>query len=277
MVAGVPLSLDHTEFSLHRCAHCGFQFKHPAIDPARLLACYAAAVAGHWGDSPDPRLRQFDVLKATLERHAAGRRVLDVGCFNGAFLQYLGDSWNRFGIEPSIEAARVARARGIDVLAPTLEDLPTATPGFDAVLAIDVVEHLGNPVPFFQRVSTHLNPGGVLIVLTGDTDALAWRLQGSRYWYCSLPEHVSFYNRQALETLAQSAGLHCLDCRRMRHKRLGLGYWCLDTVKSAGYLAGLALAGLGVPGLRRPILDRRGPTIQSARDHLLGVLQKRVG
>jgi SAM-dependent methyltransferase len=203
--------------------------------------------------------------------------VLDVGCFNGAFLQYLGDSWHRFGIEPSIEAARLAQGRGIDVLAPTLEELPPATPGFDAVLAIDVVEHLGNPVPFFQRLSTHLNPGGVLIVLTGDTDAPAWRLQGSRYWYCSLPEHVSFYNRQALETLGRLAGLQCLVCRRMRHKRLGFKYWCLDTAKSATYLAGLALAGVGVPGLRRHIVDRRGPTIQSARDHLLCVLQNRVG
>jgi len=277
MVAGVPLGLEQTEFSLHRCSHCGFQFKHPAIDPARLLACYAAAEAGHWGDSPDPRLRQFDVLKATLERHAPGRRVLDVGCFNGAFLQYLGDSWHRFGIEPSIEAARQARERGIDVLAPILQLLPPETPAFDAVLAIDVVEHIGYPAPFLLRLSSLLNPGGVLIVLTGDTDAPAWRLQGSRYWYCSLPEHVSFYNRQALEALGQVAGLHCLDIRRMRHKRLGFRYWCLDTAKSAAYLAGLALAGVGVPGLRRHIVDRRGPTIQSARDHLLCVLQKRVG
>jgi hypothetical protein len=50
--------------------------------------------------------------------------------------------------------------------------------------------------------------------------------------------------------------------------------WFSDTMKSATYAAGRAVRGLGIPPLRRLFVDRRGPTIQSARDHLLYVFRK---
>jgi SAM-dependent methyltransferase len=273
-VAGVLLDLGGTRYTLRRCRDCGFQFKDPAIEPAKLLACYEAADSDNWGESPDPWQRQFDVLRESLKKFAPGRRVLDVGCFNGAMLAFFGEEWDRNGVEPARAAVEIAERRGVKVLADTLDNLGPDVEPFDAVLAIDVVEHLVEPLPFFRRISELLKPGGVFILFTGNTSALAWRLQGSMYWYCSLPEHVSFYDRRSLDELGRRSGLTCVDFRELSHKRLPITRWASDMLKCAVYVAGRATGGLGLKPLRRIFVERRGPSVMTAKDHLLCVLRK---
>lgn len=192
LVAGVEIDLGDNKYWLRNCPRCTFQFKDPLIPAEKLLDCYSRAPSDNWDLDPDPNMRQFDVLRDALRQHCSGRRVLDVGCFNGALLTFLGDEWRKFGVEPSKDAADLARQRGVDILATTLDDLDPGVGQFDAVLAIDVVEHVAEPMPLFKQFSDLLAPGGVLLILTGDNQAPAWKLQRSFYWYCSLPEHVSF-------------------------------------------------------------------------------------
>jgi SAM-dependent methyltransferase len=274
LAAGIPLDLGDTRFTLRRCRHCGFQFKDPTIDAARLEACYTAADAANWEYAPDPYQRRFDVLLEVVERHAPGRRILDVGCFNGAMLSYFGPSWRRHGIEPSVKAAEVARSRGVDVLAPTLDGLDDSHGQFDVITAIDVVEHIGDPMPFFRQARDRLAPGGVLVLLTGNSSSFSWRMQGGMFWYCSLPEHVSFYNHTSLNKIAKLLDMQCVDFRSAYHKRVPLTRWISDTLKSAIYVTGRAVHGLGLPPLRRLFFERRGPSVQSAKDHLICVLRK---
>ena len=274
LVAGVALELGGTEYWLRECRRCGFQFKDPPIPAERLMECYARATSDNWETDPDPHQRQFDVLRGLLETHASGRRVLDVGCFNGALLGYLGDGWQRYGVEPSQAAAELARRRHVEVLAPSLEELGRDTEPFDAIIATDVVEHIVEPMPFFQQVRDLLAPGGIVLLLTGDSRALAWRLQGGLYWYCSLPEHVSFYSKGTLDWIGDSLGLRGIEYRRLCHKRLPRRQWYTDMAKSAAYIAGRRVRGFGIPSLRRLFVERRGPSIATAQDHLIYMYRK---
>jgi SAM-dependent methyltransferase len=274
LVAGVELKLDSPEYWLRECRRCRFEFKDPPIPAEQLMECYARATSDNWELDPDPSQRKFDVLRDTLEKHDVGQRVLDVGCFNGALLKYLGDSRDKFGVEPSEAAASLARQRGVNIVAAQLEALGESVAPFDAILAIDVVEHVVEPMPFFRQMSERLAPGGVLMVLTGDTQSAAWQWQGSAYWYCSLPEHVSFYSRPTLDWIGEQLGMRGIEYQRLCHKRMPLRRWCFDTVKSAAYVAGRWADGFGVPALRRLFVERRGPSIQSARDHMLYLYRK---
>src|SRR4051812_10053007 len=67
-VAGIPIDLPDVEFHLVTCDSCGFQFTLPRVSADRLLACYAAAEAGHWGREVDPLSRNFDVIANTLRK-----------------------------------------------------------------------------------------------------------------------------------------------------------------------------------------------------------------
>jgi SAM-dependent methyltransferase len=266
--------MGNTSYSLLGCGRCGFQFKDPAIPAEKLMACYAQADSANWETDPDAYSRQFDILASLIEKHATGRRVLDIGCFNGALLAHLDKSWQKFGIEPSTDAARLAKSRGVQILAPTLENIDSALVPFDAVLAIDVVEHVVDPLDFFRRASHLVAPGGVLVILTGDNQSLAWRLQSSMYWYCSLPEHVSFYNQKSLDFIGSRIGMEGIEYRQLSHGREPFGVWCSDMFKSAAYIIGRKTGGLGIPLLRRWFVERRGPTLRSAQDHLVYVFRK---
>lgn len=52
----------------------------------------------------------------TALAHSIGRRVLEVGCSNGAMLQQWGSDWVKSGIEPSMASAKVANQSGINVV-----------------------------------------------------------------------------------------------------------------------------------------------------------------
>ncbi len=284
LVAGVPIDVSGLgAFHLKQCTVCGFQFKDPPIPEERLLDCYRRADAGNWEVDPDPHHRQFDVLRKVLEHataHVRGRkpRVLDVGCFNGAMLHFFGDSFERFGVEPSINAANLARERGIDVLAATIEGVQGQDGSFDAVMAIDVEEHVNDPVAFFASVARLLRPGtesGVFIGLTGDTGAAPFRLQGSRHWYVSLlPEHVSFYNRSSLEEIGRRTGLRMISDQRMSHQRSSLRVKLRQSLANLVFAALVRTGCLGIPALRRRFCSRMAPFWISSSDHTLHVMRR---
>jgi SAM-dependent methyltransferase len=218
MVAGVEIDLDGTRFEMHRCPRCGLQFKHPFIPEDQLISCYEQASGDHWEETPDPLKRRFDDIERVINAHASGPKVLDIGCSNGALLGYMGQSWERSGIEPGQQAAEHAEQRGVRIIAPMLEQCETDE-RFDVVLAIDVLEHLLNPSDFIEHVRGLLSEDGIFVGFTGDTAARSWKWHGSRYWYASLPEHQVFYNKTTIDQLAQKLGFEVVHYERTSHAR----------------------------------------------------------
>lgn len=262
-VAGVELDLGDTAYSMHNCPECGLQFKDPFIPEDRLIACYEQASADNWEESPDPYARKFDVIERGINDHAQGPRILDIGCSNGALLEYMGQSWERFGIEPGQDAAQLAEQRGVHVVAPTLDEYQTEDK-FDVILAIDVLEHLLDPSDFLHRVRSLLRPGGVFVGLTGDTGASSFRWHGSRYWYASLPEHQVFFSRSTVDYLASRHGMKLVRYETMSHARFNkirvFRYWCRGVFW--GLMFRLGLFKNSAPHLWIP-----------AKDHMLFVLK----
>lgn len=273
-VGGVLIDLPG-DYRLKRCGRCGFQFKDPPIAADRLLACYAEAESSHWGETVDPRERRFDVIAELLGRHAPGRRVLDIGCFNGALLEHLGSAWERYGVEPSRKAVATAKQRGVRIVGRTLDDVPGEVGAFDAILAIDVVEHIAEPVGFFRGVWERLGPNGIFLAVTGDTGALTWRMQGSRYWYCSIPEHVSFYCQSTMAYLEREMGMERVEYERHSHIRSRIGPKSVELAKNLIYTVGNRLKGLGVRRFQRTFVERRAPGWMTARDHMFYVMKRR--
>lgn len=104
-------------------------------------------------------------------RRCGARTVLDLGCGNGAVTAALGHlGFDVTGIDSSETGLAIARRQnpGISFIqasidAPLPRDLEQS---FDAVIAVEVIEHLLLPRTLFQRVREVLKPGGNLIVTT---------------------------------------------------------------------------------------------------------------
>lgn len=113
----------------------------------------------------------------------AGLRLLDIGCGGGLVCEpmcRLGADVT--GIDASDKNVAVARLHAermhltIDYRADTAEALRAAGETFDAVLALEIVEHVADPGLFMTCCADLVRPGGLLILSTLNRTAKAFAL-----------------------------------------------------------------------------------------------------
>ena len=96
-----------------------------------------------------------------------GRKVLDLGCGEGATFVHLGRTNDAVGVDLFEDKLAFARQQlpGCEFVAAPVEDLPFDAGRFDHVLARDIIHHLDEPERFVQEAWRVLEPGGRLDVL----------------------------------------------------------------------------------------------------------------
>jgi 2-polyprenyl-3-methyl-5-hydroxy-6-metoxy-1,4-benzoquinol methylase len=124
----------------------------------------------------------FSLAVRVISEMLPSGQVLDVGCFRGEFLSMLSKDYQKYGVEPSEAAQEVALERGIILLGASIEQIDKHSK-FHVITLIDGIEHLPDPFCSLQKLSSLLLPDGILIIATGNTDSLLWRLLGTDYWY----------------------------------------------------------------------------------------------
>ena len=109
-----------------------------------------------------------------------GKAVLDLGCAGGFMAEALDARGARVtGIDPAAEAVAAARAhaeaqgRAIAYDVGVGEDLPYADAAFDAVVCVDVLEHVRDLGQVLAEVSRVLRPGGLFLFDTINRNPLA--------------------------------------------------------------------------------------------------------
>ena len=213
---GVKLPTVWSGGTLYECNDCHLAFRFPVRDGEEYLDLYKAAPEGAYHNI-ELRHDQILVRDAILKKNSAGGAILDVGCFNGALLNSLGQSFDKFGIEASEAACVVCRDSNVRIVAESAEQLSAIDLKFDVICLVDVVEHLVNPLDLVKIAITKLNDGGHLIVSTGNASSFAWKLFGGRYWYCSFPEHISFISPDWVANVAQIHSVDIVDLQYFPH------------------------------------------------------------
>ena len=154
-----------------------------------------------------------------------GGDLLEIGCGNGDRLTLLRDfGWKVVGVEPDIGAAKLATARGLDVRPTTLQPESFPAGCFDAVLMSHVIEHVPDPQETIRVCQRLLRPGGVLVMLTPNTESLGYRWFGEDWLHLDPPRHLNLFNSRNLPKLCADAGLtdvHCAATPRDAHWTLG--------------------------------------------------------
>jgi len=197
------------------CSACGIgRTVTTGFDPAAYYTddYFSGGHADGYADyaAAEPVLRrEFAATARFIRRFRAGGRLLELGCAYGFFLDEAKRAgFDVHGVELAAAAAAAARARGLDVETGIADAAYLERIGqVDVVVLLDVIEHLEDPRATLAAALRHLDPGGIVVVTTGDFGSLAARLAGRAWRLMTPPQHLWFFTRASMERLAASLGL----------------------------------------------------------------------
>src|SRR5215216_7731613 len=110
------------------------------------------------------RAREEYLVEALRRLLPRGRdhRILDVGCGSGLFFDRLAEFGQSYGIEVDTSMRTGDPLVDGRIFWGPIENFHPAQ-RFSAVLLLDVLEHLANPMPSLRRAVSMLDEGGILL------------------------------------------------------------------------------------------------------------------
>lgn len=138
----------------------------------------------------------------------SGKKVLDVGCGTGLFMQVASESsFEVWGHEISQGMASEARKR-CDPSRVIVKDLAefSGEQEFDAVTLWHVFEHMPDPEAALREIHRILRDDGVLILEVPSAESLSLRLFRSSYTGLLVPEHLFFWSEASLRQILARQG-----------------------------------------------------------------------
>jgi SAM-dependent methyltransferase len=208
--AGRDIGIDN-RFHIQRCADCGFVFVNPRPSSEQLARFYEkfynqdAVVPERW------ELEMggiFDECRDWLLDRQSTEKVLDVGSSFGHFLMKMGQRrWSTEGIEPPPVATAYSR-RHLEgtVHEAGFGDVEFEPKSFDAVVSLYVLEHVGDPCGFVQKVFDILRPGGLAIIRIPLTAPLFPLQRLLRRPLMYAPMHLNDFTPDSMQMLAREIG-----------------------------------------------------------------------
>jgi SAM-dependent methyltransferase len=157
--------------------------------------------------------RTLEYLGHVLKYLSPGSRILDLGCgagYFGALLKNAG--FEVVGLELTEWTARyAAEAFGLQVVSGPIETQAFPPESFDAIIAINVIEHFPNPHQSLEHCLRLLKPDGVFIIrarlMPPNVDYDFLFSKGADLIRLLRPiEHVHLFNPKSIEDLLRSIG-----------------------------------------------------------------------
>jgi 2-polyprenyl-6-hydroxyphenyl methylase/3-demethylubiquinone-9 3-methyltransferase len=195
------------------------------------------------------RLKEHFNIDGTSIKPLAGLRVLDIGCGGGLISEPLARMGAKVtGIEPkeaNLKAAIMhAEPQGLDIdyRAATVEDLVAAGETFDAVVCLEVVEHVPDVGAFLGSCAAAVKPDGIMVLSTINRTlkSFALAIVGAEYVLRWLPVGTHQWDRfitpAELERYVAAAGLRLGPAKGMVYNPLQ-DSWSLAADTDVNYLA----------------------------------------
>lgn len=225
-----------------------------------------AKLAGEWWDAAGPfkQLHRINPVRLTYIRDQlckkfgrdktaasslSGLSVLDIGCGGGLVCEPLARlGADVTGIDPASENIEAAEAHAegmrldIDYRVATAEDIAATNARFDAVLLLEVVEHVPDVPAFLKGAAPLVKPGGLMVLSTlnrtlkayalaivGAEFILRWLPPGTHQWH-------RFVRPDEMRLALHLAGLKLADTTGMIYDPLA-DEWRLGRDTDVNYFA----------------------------------------
>jgi 2-polyprenyl-3-methyl-5-hydroxy-6-metoxy-1,4-benzoquinol methylase len=148
-----------------------------------------------------------------------GRKLLEVGCAHGWFLEEVGTEFQSLGIEPDDHVRAATLKKGLRVVGGYFPDALGPDDKFDVIVFNDVIEHIPSIKDALDACQARMNEGGILVLnlpnsrgffylLSKVLARVGWSSPFRRLWQENLPSpHVHYFAPDNLTRLVQQTGL----------------------------------------------------------------------
>ena len=188
------------------CETCTVRYHYPIPTDKFLKRWYSAGeTAKKWGGNLlkaiDANHKQnvtnfacyYDMTKEARGLIKTGK-VLDIGCYSGCFLsQFAKDGYECLGIDVNSGFVEYGRQRfDVNLQCGDLKSFNFPSEHFDFVTFHQLLEHLQDPIGFFEEATRILKPNGYLQLSVPDAEC---------NFKVSYPEHIYHFTSKTISTL----------------------------------------------------------------------------
>jgi len=207
------------EKRIYRCQRCGLGFVDPMPSRDELLALYDEGYFQSTDESLgyanyEPPKEWFAELLRKLRWAGAESPLLDIGAATGDFLLLAKEhGFEGLGIEPSFEAAKKAKQKGVQILVGLFEEVAAslASASFGGVVMSHVIEHFPAPFCALKECARLLRPNGWIAILTPNYASPKWKDKDKTYRISR--EHLFYFTPLSLSLMVAKAGFTVRQCR----------------------------------------------------------------
>lgn len=235
------------------CEVCGMVSSVPPEGGASIVRSYEQMTDDLYLAEQQARSELFGWVLDRIDGFwVPGRRMLEVGSNVGLFLKVAGDrGWKASGIEPSRWAVTTGRERfGVDLRQGTLEDFASEEPS-DAIVMLDVLEHLYDPLADLRLLRSLLDEDGLLTVSTINIEGFHGRVRNES-WPWFIRPHLHYFSPKTLAWMLNVAGFEMVGWKNVP-RLFHLSYVAERAAETNRVLAATALAASRVADPRLPL------------------------
>lgn len=249
---------DRIHYRILRCQRCGLIFSSPIFPPNKIANWYRQSSCTYSSQVPylvATYLKLHEEIKHLLPSRP---KVLEIGCGNGYFLNALMDRGisDVWGVEPGKNMVANAPPRLRNrIIVDVFKKNQFPPHSFDLICCFHTLDHVVAPLALVKLSYSLLKIGGVMIVVTHDTDGLSVKLVGERSPIFDI-EHIYLFSKKTIAELFSRAKFKIVNVKNLVNT-YPLSYW-------------IRMSGLGLNTSWLPI----DPAISLAGGNLVLVAQK---
>jgi 2-polyprenyl-3-methyl-5-hydroxy-6-metoxy-1,4-benzoquinol methylase len=206
------------------CQDCGLAYLNPRLKAEHILEFYGDDYIAHsqrktWGMLQplyEYAVGGIDRNKEKLVRRFAplgpGRKLLDVGCGGGSFLQRMRERTgaDTVGLDFK-DLSALPALKGSRFRCGLLHRQDFGEEKFDLITMWHFLEHDYDPLASLAAARRLLNKDGVLMIEVPRLDSRTRKLFGNRWPGLQAPQHTALYSRESLLRIVEKAGFDVIE------------------------------------------------------------------
>jgi len=209
-------------FNLVKCNICGLVYINPRPTmqemPKYYPKYYHARASGIVEVTDEHKDEMYPILKDRARSISAFKkngRILDVGCGDGYFLNYMKDKgWETYGVEPEEVGSKYAKdVLKVNVFIGELKEACYPNKYFDVITLFEVLEHLHDPSANLSEIGRILKEDGLLVITVPNFTGFAYKIFKERRIAIDAPRHLYHFSQITLCKILEKMEFKVLKIR----------------------------------------------------------------